>query len=94
MQVKHTHIHTHTYIYTHTKTDPATLSDKQREAKGIVRLPTTLKESLKSFKECGVFKSAMGESLFDAFCAVRENECEHFEKMKLEEEVQVLFDKY
>jgi glutamine synthetase len=58
--------------------DPAALGDDGLAARGIDRLPTTLRESLDAFLADGVLTSAYGEPLVAAIRAVRESELELF----------------
>jgi glutamine synthetase len=54
--------------------DPATLTDDQRTAVGVTRLPQTLAESVEEFRRCEVLAEAMGAALFGTVLAVRETE--------------------
>jgi glutamine synthetase len=58
--------------------DPATLSDDELSAAGVVRLPQSLDEALEHFSRCEVLAEAMGPDLFGTFAAVRETEVAQF----------------
>jgi glutamine synthetase len=58
--------------------DPASLLEETLEARGITRLPGSLRESLDAFAEDGVLGAAFGEPLAAAIRAVRESELELF----------------
>jgi glutamine synthetase len=65
--------------------DPASLDDETRTARGITRLPTTLREALDAFTSDGVLGAAFGDPLTAAIHAVRESELELFEGRSPEE---------
>ena len=56
--------------------DPASLDEATLAARGIARLPDTLRGSLDSFTADGVLATAFGEPLMGAIRAVRESELE------------------
>ena len=58
--------------------DPATLSDDEREARGIRRLPDTLDAALTALQADGVLLDAMGDLLARSYLAVRRSEWESF----------------
>ncbi|MDX6358769.1 MAG: glutamine synthetase [Nocardioidaceae bacterium] len=59
--------------------DPAALGDDELAARGIARLPTTLRESLDAFVADHALGTAFGRPLVDAISAVRESELELFD---------------
>jgi glutamine synthetase len=65
--------------------DPASLDDDQLTARGIARLPGTLREALDAFTADDVLRSAFGDSLTAALAAVRGSELELFEGASPEE---------
>ena len=58
--------------------DPALLSEAQRRALGVERLPRTLGQSLARFRASRPLADALGESLFGTIVAVRETELARF----------------
>jgi glutamine synthetase len=54
--------------------DPAELSEEERAATGIVRLPETLADAAEAFAASAVLRQAMGEFLHDCVAAVRRAE--------------------
>jgi glutamine synthetase len=65
--------------------DPASLSDAERSARGITRLPTSLRESLDAFLADDALVPAFGPSLVTALTAVREAEIELFDAATAED---------
>ena len=65
--------------------DPASLDEESLAARGIERLPDTLREALDAFAADGVLASAFGEPLAGAIRAVRESEVELFDGASPEE---------
>jgi glutamine synthetase len=59
--------------------DPAVLSAGELEARGIARLPQSLREATDAFAADSVVTSAFGEELTASIVAVRESELELFE---------------
>src|SRR3954447_15288537 len=59
--------------------DPAALGDEALAARGITRLPSTLRQALDAFTADDVLKAAFGEQLVSAIRAVRESELELFD---------------
>ncbi|AFK19394.1 glutamine synthetase [Haloferax mediterranei ATCC 33500] len=53
--------------------DPCDLTDAQRTAKGIKRLPQTLGEALDALETNEVLREALGPDLFDAYVEVKRN---------------------
>ncbi len=65
--------------------DPASLGEDALAARGISRLPTTLRESTDAFASDGVLGAAFGSLLTEAILAVRESELELFDGASPEE---------
>lgn len=59
--------------------DPAELSDAEKMAAAVVRLPSTAKERLALFESDPVVKQILGEPLHDAILAVRRHEAIAYE---------------
>ncbi len=58
--------------------DPATLSDRERDERGIVRLPRTQAEALDALEADAVLGPALGETLLRSYLAVRRSEWETY----------------
>lgn len=58
--------------------DPATMSDREREARGIVRIPRTQVEALGALEADEVLTAALGETLLRSYLAVRRSEWETY----------------
>jgi glutamine synthetase len=58
--------------------DPYNLSDKDRAAIGIDRLPTSLKEAITNLKRDEVLLKALGERLATSYIAVKELDIDAF----------------
>jgi len=56
--------------------DPGALTDHERAARGIERLPTTLAEALDALEADDVIAAAMGEELFGSYLEVKRSEWE------------------
>jgi glutamine synthetase len=65
--------------------DPASLDEATLAARGIERLPTTLRQATDAFAADDVLGTAFGEPLAGAIRAVRESELELFEQASPEE---------
>jgi glutamine synthetase len=74
--------------------DPATLPDREREAAGAHRYPTTLQESIESLERDEVLVEALGELLARSYVAVRRSEWEAYSAMPEEERFRAHFLKY
>jgi glutamine synthetase len=59
-------------------TDPATMSDREREERGIVRLPRTQAQALDALEADEVLTRALGETLVRSYLAVRRSEWETY----------------
>jgi glutamine synthetase len=58
--------------------DPATMSEREREERGIVRLPRTQAEALNALEADEVLAGALGEMLVRSYLAVRRSEWETY----------------
>ena len=58
--------------------DPGTLTDAERERRGIKRLPTSLEEALRALESDTVLADAVGPLLLAAFSAVKRGEIAGF----------------
>jgi glutamine synthetase len=74
--------------------DPATLSDREREAAGAHRYPTTLQDSIEAFERDQVLVGALGDLLARSYLAVRRSEWEAYVAMPEEERFGAHFLKY
>jgi glutamine synthetase len=76
------------------QTDPAGLSDAERAARRIDRLPASLGEAIEQLEADRVLLGALGPGLATAYLAVRRAEWEALGGMTLEEEVRLLLERY
>jgi glutamine synthetase len=74
--------------------DPGHLTESERSAAGIERLPTTLGESIEQLSSDKVLLDALGTELAQAYLAVRKAEWEAMKDLELEEEVKLLLERY
>jgi glutamine synthetase len=74
--------------------DPGTLSDLEREQRGIKRLPTHLDAALDALQADTVLTQALGPLLTSAYMAVKRLESRHFADASPEEEARQHFYKY
>jgi glutamine synthetase len=74
--------------------DPATLSDDEREARGIRRLPASLAEALHALQADSVLLDAMGDLLARSYLTVRRSESEAYTSKDLMFELENHFFKY
>jgi glutamine synthetase len=58
--------------------DPATMGDREREARGIVRLPRTQAEALGALEADEILTAALGETLVRSYVTVRRSEWETY----------------
>lgn len=73
--------------------DPGLIPEEERKTKGIDLLPQNLGEALDAFQQDDVLLEAMG-TLAKSFAAVRQNEWEFLKDLSLEEEVNLLAERY
>lgn len=74
--------------------DPGNYSDKERERRGIRRLPTSLDEACDALEHDQVLLDALGPLLATSFIAVKRNEAAFFKDKSPEEEALQHFYKY
>jgi glutamine synthetase len=74
--------------------DPATLSDEERGARGIDRLPASQGEALDALAGDGLLLGALGRELADSYLAVRRSEWQAYSAKDPAFEQQGHFDKY
>ncbi len=74
--------------------DPALISDEQRRAGRIDRLPQNLGEALEALCKDIVLLDAMGVELAKSYTAVRHHEWDYLKDLKLAEEVELLVERY
>jgi glutamine synthetase len=74
--------------------DPATLRDREREAAGAYRYPTTLEASIRSLERDQALIEALGELLARSYLAVRRSEWEAYSAMPEDERFRAHFLKY
>lgn len=74
--------------------DPGYLLADQRQAQGVDRLPENLGEAIAQFSGDEVLLNALGPELSKAFLAVRKAEWEALKGQKLDQEVDMLLERY
>jgi glutamine synthetase len=74
--------------------DPATLSDPERAALGINRLPESLAEAMAAFEQDEVLITALGRPLATTLLAIRQAEWLAMKDFTLAEEVALLLERY
>jgi glutamine synthetase len=74
--------------------DPATLSDAERDALGIVRLPASLDEALDALEADALLIDALGPLLANSFLAVRRSEARAYAAMDAAAQFAEHFAKY
>ena len=74
--------------------DPGLIPEADRNARGIDLLPQNLEEALDALRKDEVLLDALGEGLAKSFIAVRQSEWEALKDMSLEEEVDLLVERY
>jgi glutamine synthetase len=77
-----------------TTANPGAMSEAERTALGIRRLPASMLESIDALGASSVLRAAMGEDLFDAFLATRRSEAESLGNLPVEEMVRAVRWKY
>ncbi len=77
-----------------TEVDPASLTDEQRQAQGIARLPATLDAALKALKADTVLMEALGPLLAQSYLTVRRSEADAFRDQSVDFEIAHHFYKY
>lgn len=74
--------------------NPATLSDDERTAAGVARLPESLSAALESFRACAPLREAMGAEFARVYGVVREAEVRTFADRDLDFERRLLLERY
>lgn len=74
--------------------DPGHLTELERSQRGIELLPTTLGEAIGNLSADQVLLDALGVELAQAYLAVRKAEWEAMKDFELEEEVELLLERY
>lgn len=74
--------------------DPGLLSDREREQRGMARLPTSLEEALDNLEKDSVLLDALGETLATAYITVRQSEASAYGKMSIEREYREHFERF
>ncbi len=74
--------------------DPATLSDEERAARGVERMPASQAEALDALSDDGLLLGALGTDLAGAYLAVRRSEWEAYSAGDAAFEQQGHFEKY
>lgn len=74
--------------------DPAFLTPDERFIKGVNELPSSLSEALEGFKKDKILVESMGNGLSRAYIAVKNAELEYLKNLTMEEEVELLLNKY
>jgi glutamine synthetase len=74
--------------------DPGHFTDAERHERGIDRLPTNLGEAIGQLTQNSVLLEALGAELAQAFVAVRKAEWEALQGYRLEDEVNLLLERY
>ncbi|NEP37714.1 MAG: glutamine synthetase, partial [Moorea sp. SIO3B2] len=74
--------------------DPGHLTELERSHKGIELLPTNLGEAIGNLSADQVLLDALGVELAQAYIAVKKAEWEAMKDFELEEEVELLLERY
>jgi len=74
--------------------DPATLSDHERAARGVERMPATQAEALDALSDDGLLLGALGAELADSYLAVRRSEWDWYSTGDPASEQRGHFEKY
>lgn len=74
--------------------DPGNLPESERNARGIDPLPAILGEAIAHFSCDVILSDALGPELNQAYLAVRSSEWEAMKELELEQEVQLLLERY
>jgi glutamine synthetase len=77
-----------------TEADPSSLSDSEREAHGVYRLPSSLDEAIDNLEQDTVLMDTLGDLLRRSYLAVRRSEAEAYAAMSDEEQFRRHFYKY
>lgn len=74
--------------------DPGTLTEEERQRQHIEALPTSLVRALEHLEKDALLLDALGPDLARAFLAVRRAEWEALRSARLDDEVQLLLERY
>jgi glutamine synthetase len=74
--------------------DPALISEEQRSAARIDRLPQNLGEAIDALRKDSMLLEAMGAELAGSYIAVRQHEWDNLKDLKLADEVELLAERY
>ncbi|KAI9353812.1 hypothetical protein BDR26DRAFT_849280 [Obelidium mucronatum] len=74
--------------------DPGALTQEERDAAGILRLPEVLEDALEKLRENKVLAEGMGPELFENFLAVRTKEAAAIAAMNPEDVRKIMIDRY
>lgn len=74
--------------------DPSTLTEAERQALNIRRLPETLGQALEALRQDAVLSQALGRPLLQAYVAVKQSEVDYFADKPVEEELRQHFAKF
>jgi glutamine synthetase len=74
--------------------DPGYLSESERNLRGIDLLPTNLGDAIAHLTRDNILLTALGSDLANAYLAVRKAEWEAMKNMELEDEVNLLLERY
>jgi glutamine synthetase len=74
--------------------DPALSSEEERSAGKIDRLPQNLGEAIDELRQDGMLLEAMGPELARSYLAVRQHEWDNLKDLNLQEEVELLVERY
>lgn len=64
--------------------DPASLSQAERDAKGIQLLPRTLSQAVDAFEADSLFQQVFGKQLVDAYAKIKREDDQYYAKLALE----------
>ena len=74
--------------------DPALSTEEERKTGKIDRLPQDLGEALDALRKDGMLLEAMGPELARSYLAVRQHEWDSLKELNLQEEVELLVERY
>ena len=74
--------------------DPGLLSPSERDQAGVRRLPATMGEALGHLRSDSVLQGALGEPLARAYMAVKQTEWAALKDLELEQELELLLERY
>ncbi len=74
--------------------NPSIIPDDEKEHRGLMRLPTSLNESVEELSNDDILKNSMGPDLFTSYVAVRMGEIKSHENVSEDEECNLHFLRY